>query len=296
MNDYHIPVMIKEAINLLNVEKNSWYIDCNLGGGGHTKEILNLGGKVIGIDLDFDAINKVSKEYASEIKSGDLVLHQTNFSNIKQVFERVDEQPLIKGVLFDLGVSSYQLEKSERGFSFNTESPLDMRMDQNAQIPTAADLVNALHERELAELFWKFGEERFAKKIAKKIVEERKKSLIKTTCQLAQIVSSCVRKSKNDKTHPATRVFQALRILVNDELNSLSQALPQAFELLNPGGRVVVISFHSLEDRIVKNYYKELDQNKKGVILTKKPIEVSDKEVEINPRSRSAKLRAIQKA
>ena len=313
MSDYHIPVMPKESMEFLDVQKDHWYIDCNLGGGGHTEEILKKGGKVIGIDLDPDAINEVAKNHHLTVEnvnyhlqafSENLILYQDNFANIDQIIENLQNNEnltiyqfnnlTISGVFFDLGVSTYQLEESSRGFSFNKGAPLDMRMNPE-QGASAQDLVNGLYEKELSELFWKFGEENFAKPIARKIVEYRKSKFIETTDELAQIVLSVRRRTPTDRTHPATRIFQALRIVVNDELNSLTEALPKAFELLKPNGRLVVISFHSLEDRIVKNIFRDLEKEGKVQILTDKPVETSEEESTINPRSRSAKLRAIEK-
>ncbi len=201
----------------------------------------------------------------------------------------------VHGILFDLGVSSFQLEKADRGFSFNLDAELDMRMDQSSSSPKAKDLVNALHEGELSELFFKLGEENFAKKIAKKIVEYRKTKLIETTNELARIILSARPRSSSDRTHPATRVFQALRIAVNDELNSLKEALPNALEVLDKGGKMVVISFHSLEDRIVKNFFKEWEENGLAKLLTKKPLEPANEETLNNTRARSGKLRVTEK-
>lgn len=186
--------------------------------------------------------------------SDNLILYQSNFSEINTVVKKIGIKD-IQGVLFDLGVSSFQLETAERGFSFNADAPLDMRMDQSLSV-TAADLINGLHEKELSELFWKLGEENYARVIAKRIVESRQKGKIETTDQLARVILSVRKRSDVDRTHPATRVFQALRIAVNDELNSLKVALPRALEILSPRGRLVVISFHSLEDRIVKKFLK----------------------------------------
>lgn len=293
MGAYHIPVMLDETLSLLDIKRGEWYVDCNLGGGGHTSGILEKGGNVLGIDLDPDAIAEVSKNQEARFKNQELILKQSNFSQIKEVVEELGIDN-IKGVLFDLGVSSYQLEKGERGFSFNIDAPLDMRMDQNFGV-SAKELVNGLHEKELADLFWKLGEEFHSRQIAKKIVEYRKKKPIETTNELAGIVTSVSRRNTGDRTHPATRVFQSLRIAVNDELNSLKEALPKAFEILEDGGKLVVISFHSLEDRIVKNYFKEKVDAGKATLLTKKPITPTLKEVEQNPRSRSGKLRAIEK-
>lgn len=293
MSTYHIPVMLKETLEFLQVKKDHWYVDCNLGGGGHTTGILESGGNVLGIDLDPDAISEVSSNLKKYIDSGNLKLAQTNFLNIKDAVSQ-NKIPGVAGILFDLGVSTHQLDIAERGFSFNADAPLDMRMDQTKGA-SAKDLINGLYEKELAELFLKLGEENFSKPIARAIVKYRENKLIESTNELANIILSVRRRSPSDRTHPATRIFQALRIAVNDELNSLKEVLPHAFEVLNPGGRIVVISFHSLEDRIVKNYFRELEEKKTGKILTDKPVETSGEEADLNPRSRSAKLRAIEK-
>lgn len=303
MSDYHIPVMLKEVLDFLNIKKDHWYVDCNLGGGGHTEGILKKGGKVIGIDLDPDAIKEVAKNHAIQTigeyfheygRSDSLILYQSNFADLQETLTRF-KTPKVSGILYDLGVSSYQLETTDRGFSFNKDAPLDMRMNPDLGV-SAQDLLAALSERELSELFLKYGEENFAKPIARRIVEYRKTTkLIQTTDELAKIILTVRRRSPSDRTHPATRVFQALRIAVNDELNSLKVSLPQAFEALEKSGRLVVISFHSLEDRIVKNYFRELEEQGLVEVLTKKPIETSEAESEQNPRARSGKLRAISK-
>lgn len=285
--------MLKEVISLLDIKPGSWYVDCNLGGGGHTSGILQAGGKVLGVDLDHDAISEVNKRYQNYITSGKLIIEQANFINLEEIINKHQLGP-VAGILFDLGVSSYQLEQPSRGFSFNTDSPLDMRMDQN-QTLTAADLVNGLYEKELAQLFSQYGDEHFAIPIAKKIVEVRQRKKIETTAQLAQIILSVRQRGGRDRTHPATRVFQALRIAVNDELGSLKNTLPKALHILQPGGRLVIISFHSLEDRIVKIFFKDEYKNGSITILTQKPIIPTKEEVLQNPRSRSGKLRAAQK-
>ncbi|MBI3485806.1 16S rRNA (cytosine(1402)-N(4))-methyltransferase RsmH [Candidatus Daviesbacteria bacterium] len=302
MKVYHQPVLLSEVISFLNIQPNHWYIDCNLGGGGHTGEILKRGGRVLGIDLDPDAISEVAKNFNLTIQKRDqrlfaesknLIIYQSNFTEIKSIVKQFNIQK-VDGILFDLGVSSYQLETKDRGFSFNLNAPLDMRMDKQSLV-TATDLINGLHESELAELFFKLGEERFAKRIAKKIVEHRQLKKIETTDQLAKIILAVRPKNRLDRTHPATRVFQALRIAINDELNSLKIALPETLDVLNPNGRLVVLTFHSLEDRIVKNFFK--DQEKKSLIevLNKKPITPTEEEVLNNPRSRSGKLRVAEK-
>lgn len=281
--------MLKEAISYLNIKPNHWYIDCNLGGGGHTEGILQAGGNVLGIDLDPDAIQEVAKK---NFPSGRLILVNDNFSHLSHI-THISHTPSPCGVLFDLGVSSYQLEKPERGFSFNVDAPLDMRMDPNLNV-TAADLLNILPEKELSKLFWEYGEENFAKPIARKIAEQRKVKKIETTTDLVQIIF-LVKRSGKEKIHPATKVFQALRIAVNDELNNFQDALPQALDILQPGGRLVTISFHSLEDRIAKEFFRNEEEKGSIKILTQKPLEPTEEEVSKNPRSRSAKLRAAEK-
>ncbi len=302
--NYHIPVMVKEIVKFLNIKPDNWYVDCSLGGGGHTKEILKRGGKVLGIDLDKDSIRKVADDFNLEVKdingqtqatSNNLILINNNFVYVEQIVKSLSIKPVM-GILFDLGVSSHQLETASRGFSFNLDTPLDMRMDQTANIPTAKDLIDGLTEHELAELFWKLGEEKFSKKVARKIAEQRKLKKIETTNQLAQIILSAKPKSRDNHIHPATKVFQALRIAVNDELNSLKEALPKALEILDPEGRLVAISFHSLEDRIVKNSFKKWEEDNLAKILTKKPTVPTEEEVQNNPRARSGKLRAIEKS
>lgn len=288
MDKFHTPVLTKESIDYLKIKKDCWYIDCTLGGGGHAIEIIKNGGKVLGIDQDPDAIDEVSKKFSEEIEQGKLILKKDNFINLKHLNDPVC------GVLFDLGLSSHQLEKRERGFSFNSDAPLDMRMDPDLAV-SAKDLVNVLHSGELSELFSKFGEEDMAQKIAREIVEERKKKKIETTKQLADLILKINPRRSRDRIHPATKVFQALRIAVNDELNNLKSALPEALEVLEKGGRVVVISFHSLEDRIVKDFFIEQESLGKVKILTDKPILPGEDEVFVNPRSRSAKMRVAEK-
>lgn len=255
------------------------------------------------IDLDPDAINEAANNFGLKVaeengrlvaKSDKIILYQSNFSNLQSVATELNLLP-VGGILFDLGVSTHQLETPERGFSFNIDAPLDMRMNPKSSMVTAADLVNGLYEKELAELFWNLGEENFSKPIAKRIVEARQKKKIETTNELAQIVLSVRHRTPSDRTHPATRVFQALRIAVNDELNSLREALPQAVNVLAPGGRVAVISFHSLEDRIVKDFFRDEEEKGPVKLVTKKPVTPTDEEVESNPRSRSGKLRVAEK-
>lgn len=288
MTTFHEPVLLKEAIEYLNIKPGEKYIDATVGGGGHTEVILKKGGKVLGLDLDPEAIEAAKQHLTSACPNASWQLAQGNFAHLKKISEE-HQFTKVAGIIFDLGVSSHQLEKMERGFSFNSEAPLDMRMDLNQEV-TAADLVNGLTEKELAELFFKLGDEPFSRRIAAAIAKARQTAPIKIGKELAEIIAKV--KPRQGKLHPATRCFQALRIAVNDELNNLRQGLAQAIKILGPKGRLVVISFHSGEDRIVKLFFK--DQSNLEV-LTKKPIEPTREEIMVNPRSRSAKLRAAEK-
>lgn len=300
MNTYHIPVMLDEVIQFLDIKPDQWYIDCNLGGGGHTQAILDKGGKVLGIDLDITAIRHVAKNHQLDLietdqlvyaRSEKLIIVQANFLDAATYAIKFKIAP-VAGILFDLGLSSSQLDTAERGFSFQADAPLDMRMDQRLAV-SAADLINALNVGELAELFQKYGEETWAKPIAKAIVAARQNQLITTTFQLADIIKKV--KHSRDKVHPATQVFQALRIAVNDEMNNFRAALPSIWSVLDSSGKLVIISFHSLEDRWAKNFIQQQVQENQGVALTDKPLTAEETELAINPRARSAKLRAIQK-
>ena len=303
MSGYHIPVLLNETIEYLDIKPNEWYVDCNLGGGGHTALILEKGGMVLGIDLDPEALEESAKRFNLKIekingqiiaKSDNLILVQDNFIHLQEIITNLN-LPTPSGILFDLGISSHQVDDKDRGFSFMSDAPLDMRMNQDSEEPTAADIVNALSERELAQLFFEFGEEYKGKQIAHAINEYKKHKLIHTTHELASIILSVKKKTKYDRIHPATQVFQALRIITNDELNNIKKGLQTAIEILKPNGRLVVISFHSLEDRIVKNFIRDKEQEDLIENLTKKPIEASNDEIYDNSRSRSAKLRAATK-
>jgi len=297
MGDYHVPVLLNEVIQGLEIKPGEKYIDCTLGGSGHTKGILEAGGIVLGIDQDGEALRNAQENLQFEIKNFKLNLRKANFAHLKEIAVEAGFNP-VSGILFDLWVSSHQLETNYRGFSFarGRLAKLDMRMDQTGQKITAADLVNAGSEKELANLFWKYGEERFSKQIARQIVESRKQKVIETTNELAEIIlraRPAASRRGRDRTHPATRVFQALRIAVNDELAGLEMALPQAVELLKPGGKLAVISFHSLEDRIVKDFMR-INTNWLRII-TNKPVIPTKEEIKINPRARSGKLRIAEK-
>lgn len=290
MSLFHTSVLLQEVVSALNVKKDKWYIDATVGGGGHTFEIVKHEGFVLGIDVDEDALRFVEE---NSKKTEKIRLVRGNFSNIGQIVKQNGIEKVV-GILFDLGVSSYQLAHRGRGFSFQKDSPLDMRMDKSLGV-SAADLVNALSVKELVYIFERFGEERFAKKIAAAIVWYRKEKKIETTGELVFVIKRAIGNSYQDTIHFATRVFQALRIAVNDELRSLETALPQALEILESDGRLVTISFHSLEDRIIKQSFLAFAKEGKGIILTDKPIMAAKEEIARNPRSRSAKLRVFKK-
>jgi 16S rRNA (cytosine1402-N4)-methyltransferase len=291
----HIPVLQKEVFQYLNPQSNENFIDCTIGSGGHTLAILEKngpGGKVLGIDADLEQIENCKLKIENFKKR--VILACDNFSNLKEIVKRKRFRN-VQGILFDLGMSSWHLEESGRGFSFLKNEQLDMNFAQDKKRLTAKEIVNNWPVEEIEKILKEYGEERFVKKIALKIIENRKiEPIIKSTFQLIQIIKEAIPLwYQHQRIHFATRTFQALRIAVNNELDNLKIALPQALDILEPRGRLVVISFHSLEDRIVKHFFKSRTKFLK--ILTKKPISPSKKEVEINPRSRSAKLRAIIK-
>ncbi len=302
----HTPVLLRETIEGLAIKENGIYVDGTAGGGGHSAEILKhlTTGKLISIDQDPDAITMLTQKFK---KNENAIVIKGNFGNMKDLLElrgvrRVD------GVLLDIGVSSHQLDTASRGFSFHEDAKLDMRMSQSGV--TAEELVNTLPYEELRRIIAEYGEERYASSIAKGIIAARELEPVTTTLQLAEIVKASVPQKVRRDGHPARKTFQAIRIAVNDELNVLSRGLQDAFKLLGKGGRLAVITFHSLEDRIVKECFRELSTGctcppefpvcvcgKKPVIelMTRKPILPGKEESETNPRSRSAKLRAARK-
>ncbi len=294
MNNYHTSVLLQEAIELLQIKAGERYIDGTLGAGGHTIEILKHGGRVLGLDVDQDALEFVNEELRSKNQElrDNLTLVKGNFKDIDKIAKE-NKSETVDGILLDLGVSSHHFEAPERGFSFQREGPLDMRMDKDLHVK-AGDLVNVLTKSELTDLFTKLGEERFTRLIVSRIVEARKVKRIETTAELANIIRRAVPFSKKG-INPATKVFQALRIAVNDELNNLIEALPKALTLLESGGRLAVISFHSLEDRIVKRSFLEFEEKGLGSIITKKPLIPTEEEIAANSRSRSSKLRVFEK-
>lgn len=306
MTDDHIPVLPDEVISGLRVEPGSRIIDATVGGGGHAAEILAASapdGRLLGLDRDPAAL-EVARERLAPYE-GRFELVHASFADLREVAEAHSFVP-VEGILFDLGLSSLQLGDAERGFSFMSEGPLDMRFDPTSGGPTAADLVNTLSAEALADILYEYGEERQSRRIAKAIVEARP---IHTTGELTDVIAEEVGRRRG-RLHPATLTFQALRIAVNEELTALKAALPQAVEILEAGGRMAVIAFHSLEDRIVKRFMRReskdcicprelpictCDHEATLNVMTKKPIRPTEEEVAVNPRSRSARLRIAER-
>ncbi len=305
----HYSVMLKEVLEGLKVLPDGIYVDGTLGGAGHAKAVIEglEGGVLIGIDQDQEAL-----AYARDLLKpykGRFILVHDNFSNIAPILTEL-EIPEVNGILMDLGVSSYQLDTAQRGFSYNHDAPLDMRMDQTASL-TAAEVVNEYSLEELNHVIMTYGEERWAQRIATFIVTQREIKPIETTFELVEVIKKAVPKgARRDGPHPAKRTFQAIRIEVNNELGIIQKAIEDGVDRLAPGGRIAVITFHSLEDRLVKNTFKELsldcicppeapvctcNHRAKVRIVTKKPIQPGMKELEFNPRSRSAKLRIAER-
>ena len=294
--NYHKSVLLQEAIDGLIVKSGQKYIDATLGGGGHTVEIIKRGGIVLGLDADSEAIEFVKKLKTENLKLNNLRLARGNFAEIDKIAKE-NGFDKVSGILFDLGVSSHQLNTAERGFSYLKSGPLDMRMDQGLAVK-ASDLINALGKKELVDLIRALGEEPNANKIADLVIKRRKIAPFKTTDDLTLTLATAYGfKTINDFSRATSgkRAFQALRIAVNDELGSIKDSLPKALELLEKGGRMVIISFHSLEDRIVKRMFIEFEQEGMGVIITKKPILPTSLEMKENSRSKGAKLRIIEK-
>ena len=309
MEFHHISVLLNECIESLNIKPDGIYVDGTLGGAGHSYEICKrlTTGRLIGIDQDMNAINAATKRL-EEFKDKVTLVH-SNFSNVKEVFENLGIEKA-DGFLLDIGVSSHQLDEAERGFSYMQDAPLDMRMDTSRSL-SAYEVVNEYSEKELNDIIFEYGEERWAKRIAEFIVAERKIKPIETTFELVDVIKKAVPKgARKDGPHPAKRTFQAIRIEVNGELDVLKTAINDMTELLNPKGRLSIITFHSLEDRIVKNEFRKQENpctcprefpvcmcNKvsKGKVITRKPILPSEEELLENHRARSAKLRVFER-
>ncbi|NLI54763.1 MAG: 16S rRNA (cytosine(1402)-N(4))-methyltransferase RsmH [Clostridiales bacterium] len=306
----HTPVLPEETLELLAPERGGIFVDGTLGGGGHAEAVLNRlpkTGRLIGIDRDWEAVHAAGDRLSA---FGDrfTALHG-NFFDMRELLESIGVTS-VNGILLDLGVSSHQLDTQARGFSYKNEAPLDMRMDQSAAL-TARDVVNGYAEEELARVLWEYGEERFSRRIAERICRAREQYPIETTLQLAGIVREAIpAKYRNEPQHPARRTFQALRIEVNGELKGLDRAVESACDLLQKGGRLCIITFHSLEDRIVKQAFRRFEKpctcppsapvcicgkEPKAKILTRKPLTASQEEEARNSRSTSAKLRCIEK-
>ena len=306
----HVPVMLEPVIKLLDCKPGGIYVDGTVGGGGYARSILEESagdGVVLGMDWDGEAIERVRERLGGYGER--LILEKADFADIRRVL-REHGIGQVDGIVVDLGVSSFQIEDAQRGFSFMKEGPLDMRM--NRDLPqTAADLVNALPERDLADLIYRYGEERLSRRIARAIAEARRKGRIDTTRELAELIRKTVPATRDSsRIHPATRTFQALRIAVNREIDSLERFLPDALDVLKPGGRACVVAFHSLDDRIVKEAFRNWARScrcpRERVacdcegrplvrLLTKKALRPSPDELERNPRARSARLRAVEK-
>lgn len=307
---YHVSVFGKEAVEALSPKSGAVYVDCTLGGAGHSKRILELSspdGKLIAIDQDLIAIENAKQQLTDF--DGRYTLVHSNFRHLQEIVE-THEPDGVDGILFDLGVSSPQLDEAERGFSYMQDAPLDMRMDQTQSF-SAYDLVNRWSEQEIAKVIFNYGEEKWGKRIAEFIGKARKQAPIETTTQLVDIIKAAIPAgARREGPHPAKRTFQAFRIAVNDELIVFEKAVQDAIECLKPGGRLSIITFHSLEDRIAKNVLADAakgcicppelpicqcNNEPKVRVLTRKPILPSDEELEMNPRARSAKLRIAKR-
>ena len=308
----HKPIMLEECIEFLKIRQDGVYVDGTLGGAGHSSEILKrLGSKglLIGIDQDLNAIDAARKKLSSIDTKGHFIIKHTNFENIREAIEE-QKRDSVDGVLLDLGVSSYQLDEGERGFSYQHDAPLDMRMNQNDTFD-AQTLVNTWSRDELSRIIRDYGEERWASRVAEFIVRSRETQKINTTGELVDIIKAAIpAAARREGPHPAKRTFQAIRIAVNRELEVLENLLKDVTELLSPGARVAIITFHSLEDRIVKKAFHEQAQGcicpkdlpicvcgvkPKLKVITRKPITASENELAQNPRARSAKLRVAEK-
>lgn len=305
----HVSVLLNEVLEGLNIKKDGIYVDCTLGGAGHSSEIIKrLGeeGRLIGIDQDTEALNAAK----AKLRQYDNVSYvHNNFTNIEEALEELNIDS-VDGILMDLGVSSYQLDNGTRGFSYMQDAPLDMRMNRESEL-SAHDIINNYSEQRLYEIIRDYGEERFASRIARFIVDRRNNAPIKSTLELVEIIKAAIpAKARREGPHPAKRTFQAIRIEVNKELEILDKAIEGSINRLSKGGRLAIITFHSLEDRIVKNKFKDLADPCKCPkefpicvcgklpqikLITRKPIEPTEAEVDANPRSRSAKLRIAEK-
>ncbi|GAA0788521.1 16S rRNA (cytosine(1402)-N(4))-methyltransferase RsmH [Hathewaya limosa] len=308
----HVSVLLNETVEGLNIKESGIYVDGTLGGAGHSSEVLKKlesKGRLIGIDQDTEALKAASKRLEQYNKYNNVTFVHNNFHNIKFILEELEING-IDGIMMDLGVSSYQLDNKDRGFSYMQDAPLDMRMNRDSDF-SAYDVVNSYEEEKLCKIIKEYGEEKFARKIAFNIVKQRQEKPVETTLELVEIIRKSIPgKFQREGGHPAKRTFQAIRIEVNGELEILNKTIEDAVDKLNVGGRIAIITFHSLEDRIVKNKFRELEKpctcpssfpicvcgkKSKVKVITRKPIEPSEEEREFNSRSRSAKLRIAER-
>ncbi|MDO8599997.1 MAG: 16S rRNA (cytosine(1402)-N(4))-methyltransferase RsmH [bacterium] len=293
----HIPVLLNEVLEIFNPQAGEAYIDATINGGGHARSIaekVGEDGAVWGIDLDCELIEKL-KIKNQELGINNINLICENYANLADIVRQYHVDPP-RGILFDLGFSFYHIAESQRGFSFQKNEPLDMRYSPSSGGTTASDIIRKGTREELEKIFCEYGEERYSGRIAEAIAEERRRHPIETTFELIAVVRRAVPRSyEGGRIHPATRVFQALRIAVNDEFENIRKGIGDGFQALRSGGKLAVISFHSGEDRIVKNLFRDLVKAKEGLLLIKKPITASPGEIARNSHARSAKLRAIQK-
>ena len=315
---HHISVLSRELIDSLKLQAGDFVIDCTTGGGGHSEKILEKilpGGKLLAFDQDQDAIKHLEKKFSKEIEEGSVLLEKTSFSSLETLAEKHGFTGKTASIIADIGVSSHQIDTGERGFSFQQEGPLDMRMNQEETL-TAKEVVNTFSQEEIANILWTYGEERSSRRIASRILKKREEKEITTTKELADIVAKAL-PYKKSKKNPATKTFQALRIFVNQELEQLKSLLNSSFPALKKGGRLGIITFHSLEDKLVKEKFIDLAGRNKlkdlpreipltqeeinryniveGIIIKPFPVKPSDEEMQENPRARSAKLRVIEK-
>lgn len=297
MKSGHKPVLLKEVIEIFDPQPGQTYIDATVGEGGHAKEVLKRitpRGVFMGLDWDPNVLVKVKSELSSYAEKNRIILQTANYTNLGELAEK-NNLGKVDGILFDLGFGTHTLELSGRGFSFLKDEPLDMRYSPETGSVTAADVLNKFSEQELEKIFRECGEERFSRRIAKDVILARSKQKFETTSQLVRVIGKSIpTRFPKQKIHLATRVFQALRIFVNQELNNLKIALPQTTKILKPGGKIMVISFHSLEERIIKNFFKE--NKREGIleIITSKPTRPTAEEIGVNPGARSARLRAAR--
>ncbi len=290
--NYHQTVLLKESIKSLKVEKGKLYIDATLGDGGHTLEILKLGGKVLGIEINEGALKRAQERIEDEKLEENFIGVLGNFKNIEELAKNNSFEK-VSGIIYDLGYSSYELEELGMGLSFQKDDPLDMRLDKTLGV-TAADLVSSLSEKELAHLIRKYSDEKLANRFAREIVKARSLKKIQTTAQLAEIIESVSPLGyERGRINPATRTFQALRIVVNDEIANLEKSLPRAARLLLPGSVIILITFHSLEDKVAKNFGRSARPSVKEAFDG--PVVPTDDEISRNPKSRSAKMRVFKK-